>query len=179
MSTTDETSKVEAESPTALFEDRPPPLPPKDNATWRAAALPTPSADSRKETASPPSPPRLKKKMPWKGKNIMVLLPMDDERGKHGKAPAPMSEHDVDAMLREWQQLGYDTTGFNLGYMSDEDVGSGQSRCVWPGVADIDIERAQRAFRVSIPDRRRRFTFDLLLTLNYRRVERQASCIPH
>jgi hypothetical protein len=106
-----------------------------------------------------PGPPRLKKKIPWKGKNILVQLPWDDERGQLGKAPTPMTQKDVDAMVREWEQLGYDTTGFNLGPNSPdaEEGGQGQSRGIWPYDQDMLNERAQRSFRVSIPDRRGEF----------------------
>ncbi|KAK6581643.1 hypothetical protein PZA11_005340 [Diplocarpon coronariae] len=128
-------------------EEIPPPPPPKDG---RAAVLPAQSLTPA------PGPPRLKKKVPWKGKNIMVLLPWDDERGQKGQAPTPLTEEDMAAMLKEWEQLGYDTTGFNLGpEPEDRDEGSrGQSRSPWPLVQDVANERAQRSYRVSIPDRR-------------------------
>jgi hypothetical protein len=67
-----------------------------------------------------------------------------------------MTESEVDAMLKEWEQLGYDTTGFNLG-LSDtfgEEGEQGQSRSVWPNSQDMLHDRKERAFRVSIPDRK-------------------------
>jgi len=140
-------------------EDRPPPPPPKE---WQAAPLPALPTS----TGTPaPGPPRLKKKVPWKGKNILVLLPWDDERGQRGKAPKPMTEHEVDAMMKEWQQLGYDTTGFNLGpEISDSQESSrGQSRSPWPYPTDVATERAQRAFRIAIPDRKGRLEIYLSL----------------
>jgi hypothetical protein len=96
----------------------------------------------------------LKKKVPWKGKNILVLLPWDDERGQTGKAPTPLADKDVEAMLEKWEASGYDTTGFNLGHSESGEGGHGQSRGVWPPVEDVARERQQRSFRVSIPDRR-------------------------
>ena len=138
-------------------DERPPPPPPKEMSTWHAAALPAATLETPAPAASPaPAPPRLKKKVPWKGKNIMVLLPWDDERGQKGKAPTPMTDKDVEAMLNEWEQLGYDTTGFNLGLPigENEEGAQGQSRNIWPNADDILRERDQRAFRVSIPDRR-------------------------
>jgi hypothetical protein len=140
-------------------EDNPPTPPPKELPTWRAAALPAVAAAPAPVPSSAPGPPRLKKKIPWKGKNILVLLPWDDERGQSGKAPTPMSQKDVDAMVREWEQLGYDTTGFKLGPNSPdaEEESQGQSRGIWPYDQDMLNERAQRSFRVSIPDRRGEF----------------------
>jgi hypothetical protein len=140
-------------------KDAPPTPPPKELPQWRAASLPAFVEAPPAAPTPAPGPPRLKKKIPWKGKNIMVLLPWDDERGQKGKAPAPMNQKDVDAMVREWEQLGYDTTGFNLGPTSpDTEEGSqGQSRGIWPYDQDVLIERSERSFKVNIPDRRGEF----------------------
>ncbi|RFU32425.1 hypothetical protein B7463_g3917, partial [Scytalidium lignicola] len=108
-------------------------------------------------TASPiPGPPRTKKKVPWKGKNIVVLLPWDEERGQPGNAPAPMTSKAVAAMLREWEQLGYNTVGFDLGEtrVAGGHVEQGQSRSLWPISEDMLSERQKRQFRVSIPDKK-------------------------
>ncbi|KAM0153467.1 hypothetical protein ACHAQE_007655 [Botrytis cinerea] len=126
------------------------PLPPPPlMAQWAAKALPNP-------TPSPTTPlaPRLKKKVPWKGKNILVLLPWDEDRGKRGGAPKPMTQKDVVGMLKDWEELGYDTSGFNLGSDDGGEGGPGQSRNGWPLMADVDVERDQRNFKVSIPDKR-------------------------
>lgn len=147
------------EAQSSHVKDTPPTPPPKELPLWRAAALPATAAAPAPVPSPAPGPPRLKKKIPWKGKNILVQLPWDDERGQLGKAPTPMTQKDVDAMVREWEQLGYDTTGFNLGPNSpDAEEGvQGQSRGIWPYDQDMLNERAQRSFRVSIPDRRGEF----------------------
>jgi hypothetical protein len=139
-------------------KDPPPTPPPKELPAWRAASLPA-FVEAPPHVPTPaPEPPRLKKKIPWKGKNIMVLLPWDDERGQNGHAPTPMNQRDVDAMFKEWVQLGYDISGFNLGppEPNAEEGSQGQSRGIWPYDQDVLTERAQR-FRVSIPDRRGEF----------------------
>ncbi|ESZ94184.1 hypothetical protein SBOR_5462 [Sclerotinia borealis F-4128] len=126
------------------------PLPPPPlMAQWAAKALPNP-------TPSPTTslPPRLKKKVPWKGKNILVLLPWDEDRGKKGGAPKPMTPKDVVGMLKDWEELGYDTSGFNLGSDDGGEGGPGQGRNSWPTMIDVEAERAQRTFRVNIPDRK-------------------------
>lgn len=164
MATTIEDTGSSAEmamlTPT-LSDERAPQPPPKETVPWRAAMLPATPAVPAPAPSPAPGPPRLKKKVPWKGKNIMVLLPWDDERGQKGKAPTPMSEKDVEAMLKEWEQLGYDTTGFNLGqsHNVDDEGGEGQSRSPWPQAVDMNQERQQRSFRVSIPDRRGTFQY--------------------
>ena len=106
-------------------------------------------------TPSPASgPPRLKKIVPWKGRNIKILLPWDNERGQKGRAPTPMTKKDVEAKMKEWEDLGYDTSGFNLGEGENVtgDAAQGQSCALWPPVQDMDEERQQRLFRVRIPD---------------------------
>ncbi|KFY08827.1 hypothetical protein V492_05873 [Pseudogymnoascus sp. VKM F-4246] len=150
--------------------DKPLPTPPADTAdkrsstssNWRAAALPMASDVALedlapKPTPSPnPEPPRLKTKVPWGKKNISILLPLDEDRGKEGKGPKPLTEKDVVSMLRDWEQLGYNVTGFNLDADSEphEAVSQGQSRGMWPDATEIRLERDARNYRISIPDRR-------------------------
>ncbi|KAI2632735.1 hypothetical protein GGS21DRAFT_139499 [Xylaria nigripes] len=98
--------------------------------------------------------PRLKKKVPWRGKNILVLLPRDDERGQHGKPPMPLDTASIQSMLRSWEQLGYNTRGFDLcAYEPEGGSGmSSHSRDEWPAVADIEEERLSRRYNVLLPD---------------------------
>jgi hypothetical protein len=151
----------------AADKDLPPPpqtpvQKPAEKLEWRAASLPVPTGsavegvESLKSVSPGPGPVRLKKKIEWRGKKISILLPLDDERGQKGKAPVPMTPTDVDRMLREWQQLGYDIAGFNLGIADSADDAEiqGQSRRMWPTLEDIRRERALGNFRVNIPDRR-------------------------
>jgi hypothetical protein len=157
MATTSEDTGSGAEMAILTPSEGKAPLPPpKETIPWRAAMLPATPAVPTATLTPAPGPPRLRKKVPWKGKNIMVLLPWDDERGQKGKAPTPMSEKDVDAMLKDWEELGYDTKGFNLGHTHniDDEGGEGQSCSPWPQAVDMNHEREQRSFRVSIPDRR-------------------------
>lgn len=151
MSLNNESGK-EVPSP-EVEADLPPTPPPKE---WKTAALPVID-----KTATPaPGPPRLKKKVPWRGKNIMVLLPWDAERGMKGQAPLPLSQVEMTAMLKSWEELGYDTAGFNLGLEENLDEGSqGQSRSPWPLSEDVADERMQKKYRVSIPDRRGRLVY--------------------
>jgi hypothetical protein len=147
----------------AVEKPLPPPPPneaPADASEWKAAALPNNSTSVPKEHESKPETvpeaPRLKKKVPWKGnKNIMVLLPWHDDRGKPGKAPKPMKKSEVEAMMRDWNQLGYNVRGFDLGYEQGlyGEV-PGQSRAVWPNAEALSKERQEEKYHVSIPDRR-------------------------
>jgi hypothetical protein len=100
------------------------------------------------------STPRLRKKLPWRGKNIMILLPRDDERGRPGKSPMPLNQKDVERMFVSWEELGYGIAGFDLeGHASSEHSRPpAQSREVWPGLEDLAREFTERRFKVTLPD---------------------------
>lgn len=110
--------------------------------------------------ARTPSPaPRVKKKVPWGRKNISVLLPLDEDRGQPGQAPRPLTQREAQQMFESWQQLGYNIDGYDVNLyevneFTDAAATQGQSRDMWPQLPDIMAERAQRQFRVSIPDKR-------------------------
>lgn len=96
---------------------------------------------------------RSKKKVPWKGKNILVLLPIDDERGQPGKAPMPLTEAEIQKMWDSWDELGYNTRGFDLNHDNSEDeCESSQSKAFWPNHAEMAREHRERKFIVTLPD---------------------------
>ncbi|KAK2608461.1 hypothetical protein QQS21_003031 [Conoideocrella luteorostrata] len=110
-----------------------------------------------KEKPLPEEPaltPRIKKKLPWKGKNITIFVPRDDERGQPGEAPAPLRREEVEKMFSSWKELGYNVDGFDLlveGYQPP-DTDDSQSRQGWPTCDDIARERADKRYRVLLPD---------------------------
>lgn len=93
--------------------------------------------------------PRVKVKVPWKGKNIMVLLPRDDERGLEGRAPMPLSVDEIKDRIRHFQDSGYDTEPFRL---AQDFNGDCLSRDPWPSPDDLARERASRKYPVLLPD---------------------------
>ncbi|KAL7931065.1 hypothetical protein V8C35DRAFT_323995 [Trichoderma chlorosporum] len=95
--------------------------------------------------------PRIKKKVPWKGKNIMILIPRDDERGRPGQPPLPLRQHEIDRMFDSWTELGYNVDGFDLP-AEEHIVGESQSRELWPSLEDLAQERHDRDFTVVLPD---------------------------
>ena len=124
---------------------------------WNEPSLPTVPEQHAAPAPAPPFPSRLqqfKKKVPWRGKNITISLPRDDERGQKNKAPIPMTKKDVEARLKEWHQQGYYTAGFNFdqSHKTDDETAERQTRSLWPQVIDVNQERQQRSFRVRIPD---------------------------
>lgn len=117
----------------------------------------TPTRDSAKK--EPSHTPRIKKRVPWRGKSIMVLLPRDDDWGRPGGRPSLMKEHQVANMFREWEELGYDTRGFDLNEPSGPDEHAAlpiehysRSRDEWPDVEETKREWTERKFKVTLPD---------------------------
>ncbi|UKZ81130.1 hypothetical protein TrVFT333_008900 [Trichoderma virens FT-333] len=95
--------------------------------------------------------PRIKKKVPWKGKNIMILIPRDDERGRPGQPPLPLRQDEIERMFDSWTELGYNVDGFDLP-AEEHIVGESQSRELWPSLEDLAQERYDRDFTVVLPD---------------------------
>lgn len=117
----------------------------------------TPTKEATKK--EPSHTPRVKKRVPWRGKNIMVLLPKDDDWGRPGGRPSLMREHQVANMFREWEELGYNTRGFDLNEPSGPDEHSAlpvehysRTRDEWPDVEETKREAAERKFKVALPD---------------------------
>lgn len=114
----------------------------------------TPTRAEQKKDAAPT--PRVKKRVPWRGKNITVLIPRDDDRGRPGKGPVPLKEYEVSNMFRDWEQLGYDIRGFDLNeptaYSALPTEHYSKSRDEWPDAEDVNKERAEHKFTVVLPD---------------------------
>ncbi|WZH48869.1 Myosin heavy chain [Fusarium acuminatum] len=115
----------------------------------------TPKKGTEKPLPKEPAPtPRLKKKVPWRGKNIMVLIPRDTERGQPGNAPMPLRQHEIQRMFSSWEELGYDISGFDLeveGYQV-EGTADSQTRDAWPDFDEVAKEREEHSFKVTLPD---------------------------
>ncbi|CCU76633.1 myosin class II heavy chain (MHC) [Blumeria hordei DH14] len=119
-----------------------------------ASVLGSPSS-ARLELATT-LPQRIKKKIAWKGKNILVLFPPPFDAEGNATSKLPMREKDVKEMLRKWELIGHNTRGFDLvpGLAIDEEAAPGQSRLSWPSEEDICAERLTKCIRVQIPDKR-------------------------
>jgi hypothetical protein len=116
-------------------------------------ATPTRPAPAVKRTTN--ATPRIKKKVPWNGKSILVLLPRDDERGQPGGRPLPLDETAVARLMQSWEQSGYSTRGFDLEGSREVKFSSAdhsQSKGAWPDFDDMARERAERSYKVMLPD---------------------------
>ncbi|KAF4459149.1 myosin heavy chain, partial [Fusarium albosuccineum] len=115
----------------------------------------TPTKGTQKPLPKEPAmTPRIKKKVPWRGKNIMVLIPRDQDRGQPGHAPVPLRQDEIERMFESWQELGYDISGFDLevdGYQA-EGTADSQTRDAWPNFDEVAKEREDRSFKVTLPD---------------------------
>ena len=126
-----------------------------DAPTTDAAVPSTPKKLTQKPLPKePPMTPRIKKRVPWKGKNIMILVPRDDERGKPGKSQMPLRPDEIERMFESWKELGYNIDGFDLlveGYQPPG-TADAQSRDCWPSAEDMASERSTGKYKVTLPD---------------------------
>lgn len=102
----------------------------------------------------PTMTPRIKKKVPWKGKNIMILVPRDDQRGLPGMSPLPLRADEIERMFASWEELGYSVDGFDLLVEGYQPPGTddAQSRMDWPTAEDMAHERSHQSYKVVLPD---------------------------
>ncbi|CAK7264834.1 hypothetical protein SEPCBS57363_001281 [Sporothrix epigloea] len=163
---TAEASPVSASEATTLPPVTPPSRPYPSSKLASNGSLPDLSLDPLGELAvskmsvSPrKTPRRVKKRLPWKGKSILVLLPRDEQRGDPGKAPKLLTQSEVANMLRSWEELGYDIQGFDLDpsiSANDYDYQGHSSRSMsrpsWPDENDVAQERAHQDYPVRLPD---------------------------
>lgn len=146
------TSKPPSEPTEQMNSDRATPVP------EAPATIPIPSTPKRLREKplpkEPPMTPRIKKKVPWKGKNIMILVPRDDDRGKPGKTPIPLRPEETKRMFASWKELGYSVDGFDLIVEDYQPPGTddAQSRDCWPAAEDLIQERSTGHYQVTLPD---------------------------
>ena len=131
------------------------PLPPPPGQLDGVSDMNTPLARPllRSQTSLVQSFQRPKKKVTWKGKSCLIGLPIEDGRGLE-RAPL-LTSAEVQARLQKWEQEGYNTDGFILGDMVDDNSSrvGGQSRNIHPDPVEMVAERRNQGCKVSIPDR--------------------------
>ena len=146
-----ETSKA-----VASVSGKPLPPPPLDRSTSEAP-IQTSNATSSEPSSSPRRPLTLssasfqktKKKVMWRQKPCVISLPLEDESER---ASLCLKPDQVENRMKKWEEQGYVTYGFSLG--SDNVASDGQSRKIYPDLADWKSETEKCKYRVSIPDRR-------------------------
>ena len=83
------------------------------------------------------SAPRMRKKVLVKGKGCVISIPHDIPRGSPGYPPKPMTKAAVDAKLKQYEQQGFDISGFSTGGLASH------NRAIWPAEADVRAERVK------------------------------------
>ena len=98
---------------------------------------------------------RPKKRVQGKTRTIVIGLPIENEFGKTTRE-SYLTANDVAKRLEDWKNKGYNIEGFVLAPASADTplLLNGQSRAVHPDPEDEKRERADRTYKVSIPDRR-------------------------
>lgn len=157
-------ASTEVEHKPSSPDDKPLPPPPaddKEQSSTADASKNTIQADTSKEqpTESNPTPPpkRQRKKIPWRGKGCIIELPMFDKRGTEESGYRLLTAEDVQRGLQQWEELGYDVSGFNVGATEDPsnlELG-GASRPLYPDVADLQDEIKPGSYTVSFPNKAR------------------------
>ena len=98
---------------------------------------------------------RPKKRVVGKTRTILIGLPIENESGRTTTRESYLTLEDVAQRLEAWKNKGYNTEGFVLAPASADTplLLNGQSRAVHPDPEDEKRERADRTYKVSIPDR--------------------------
>lgn len=131
-----------------------PPPPPQFDRTITEAPPPTPIKSS---ITAQSSFQRSRKRVVWRGKACIIALPAGDEHWNRNNRGKLLKPQDVKDRLETWESQGYQTKGFKLSSLFEGHVpcsSDGQSRAIYPGPEDEQLERTDRKFRVNIPDRR-------------------------
>ncbi|GAB7348573.1 hypothetical protein MBLNU459_g6961t3 [Dothideomycetes sp. NU459] len=93
---------------------------------------------------------RPRTKLAWRGKTCWIDLPEYAPESCGGARP--LSPSDVKLKLRELEDAGYNTEGFDLGPQQAALVAVAQSRAEHPDPADDTVQRERKDFKISFPD---------------------------
>nr|OQO23589.1 hypothetical protein B0A51_08091 [Rachicladosporium sp. CCFEE 5018] len=113
---------------------------------------------AEEEAEAPPSEPkprldtlRTRKRVSWRGRACIVSLPQIDYPA-HGAA-TPLSSEEFEARLRDFEDAGYSTRGFDLEPDATSSEGLAHVRPIFPNEAELNTESTDRgAFRVLLPN---------------------------
>ncbi|KAK4507441.1 hypothetical protein PRZ48_001176 [Zasmidium cellare] len=94
-------------------------------------------------------PPRLRKRVSWRGKNIVISIPRIDFDA--AGIPQPMSEAEVQQRLQQFQDAGYNVLGYDLTY--EEASGDpAQVRAIFPDDNETRQLPSREECKVLLPD---------------------------
>jgi hypothetical protein len=97
--------------------------------------------------------PRLKKRVSWRGKNIVISIPRIDYEA--AGLVKPMSKEEIESRLKHFADLGYDTKGYDLHEEQVHDDGPAQVRDIFPDERESRTLRTRDQINVLLPDLQR------------------------
>lgn len=154
-------SQSESQRPKEQVRDEKPlPLPPKAEGEGTPIPEPATTAPPESNRATPNTDiveRKVKKKIQGKGRAVYLLLPWDDPRGRAGGRPKPLSQEEVEARFRQFEEAGYDTRGF--GHWRDPQnapvqIEDAQNRLPIIENAGVEGPSVKENATVRIPDKR-------------------------
>lgn len=95
-------------------------------------------------------PPRLRKRVSWRGRNIVIAIPRIDYEAA-GLAK-PMSKDEVDARMQQFETEGYNTSGYDLAADQPVHEGPAQVRAIFPEENDSRAMPSKGEIKVILPD---------------------------
>ncbi|MCJ1273621.1 hypothetical protein MMC21_001414 [Puttea exsequens] len=118
-----------------------------------SAAAETSSHIPRPSLSGASSFQRPKKRVIWRNRGIIIALPIDTDFGKRTSRESYLTPDDVAQRLEAWEAKGYNTNGFVLALEAKDVQLLSQSRAIHPSQDDEKRERANRNYKISIPDK--------------------------
>jgi hypothetical protein len=99
------------------------------------------------------APPKLRKRVSWRGKNCIISIPKLDYDA-YGLMK-PISSQEFQARLQSFEDQGYDTRGFDLGSAASENESSMHAKPIWPNESDVKSQAASKQeHNVKLPNLR-------------------------
>lgn len=99
------------------------------------------------------APPKLRKRVSWRGKNCIISIPKLDYDASN--LMKPMSSQEFQARLKSFEDLGYDTRGFDLGSAAPENESCMHAKPIWPDEGDVKSQAASKQeHNVKLPNLR-------------------------
>lgn len=115
-----------------------------------ASLLPGPPPPPPTSSAPKLAPPPLKKRVSWRGRNIVIAIPRLDYQAA-GLAE-PMRNEDIAWRLQKFEDEGYDITGYDLAEEQSSHHGPAQVKDIYPDEREARTPRSKDDIKVMLPD---------------------------
>lgn len=94
-------------------------------------------------------PPRLRKRVSWRGKNIVIAIPRIDFAA--AGIPQPMSKAEVQERLQQFEDAGHNVLGYDLTY-EEASNDPAQVRAIFPDETEARQMPSREDYKVLLPD---------------------------